>query len=331
VVAASGAAGPAVAAGVLSLANWPWLFAANIPLGLLVLAMGWHALPRNADKLAGWAGFPVADALLNSVMFVLVFFGAQLLGQGLQGRGASIPIALALFGAGVLVGAFHLRRQWARKDPLVPMDLLRQPVFSLSLCTSVASFSSQTLSYVALPFLLLDAWGRTAAETGLLMSGWPLAIMAVAPVVAPMIGRRPSGLLGGIGLATLSAGLALLAVVPADASFANIAWRMALCGAGFGLFQSPNNHTILTTAPRHRSGAAGGMLGTARLTGQMVGAVLVALVFGIVPPSQGGAVMALWAAALLAAIGSVISTLRVRHPVASRPEATEASSTGENR
>jgi len=186
-------------------------------------------------------------------------------------------------------------------------------VFALSMCTSVASFSAQTLAYVALPFLLLEDWGRSAADAGLLMSAWPLAIMMVAPLVARMIGRRHSGLLGGFGLGTLSAGLILLALLPPHVGFGEIAWRMALCGIGFGFFQSPNNHTILTTAPRHRSGAAGGMLGTARLTGQMVGAVLAALLFGLAPPSQGGALMGLWAAALLSAMGSVLSSMRVRH------------------
>jgi DHA2 family multidrug resistance protein-like MFS transporter len=52
---------------------------------------------------------------------------------------------------------------------------------------------------------------------------------------------------------------------------------MALCGAGFGFFQAPNNRMLLTSAPRERAGAAGGMLGTARLTGQTLGAVLTAV------------------------------------------------------
>ena len=98
----------------------------------------------------------------------------------------------------------------------------------------------------------------------------------MAPIAGRLIGRYPDGLLGGIGLALLAVGLALLAALPAHPANADIVWRMALCGIGFGLFQSPNNHTIVTSPPPHRSGAASGMLGTARLTGQTFGAVLLA-------------------------------------------------------
>ena len=55
---------------------------------------------------------------------------------------------------------------------------------------------------------------------------------------------------------------------------------MALAGAGFGLFQTPNNRTMIAAAPRERSGGASGMLGTARLLGQTIGAALVALFLG---------------------------------------------------
>jgi DHA2 family multidrug resistance protein-like MFS transporter len=88
---------------------------------------------------------------------------------------------------------------------------------------------------------------------------------------------------------------------------------MALCGLGFGLFQSPNNHTIVTSPPAHRSGAASGMLGTARLTGQTLGAVVLAAVFSVWSPHGGhGPVVALVLAASCAAVAAVFSTLRLK-------------------
>ena len=91
-----------------------------------------------------------------------------------------------------------------------------------------------------------------------------------------------------------------------------VAWRLALCGIGFGLFQSPNNHTIVTSAPLARAGAASGMLGTARLTGQSLGAVLLGIIFSVAGVHGGGVEIAFGLSAGLAAAASVFSLLRVR-------------------
>lgn len=120
-------------------------------------------------------------------------------------------------------------------------------------------------------------------------------------------------MLGGIGLWILSLGLGLLASLPAQPENTDIVWRLAICGVGFGLFQSPNNHTIVTTAPMHRAGGASGMLGTARLTGQTLGAVSVAIIFSIVDAHNGrGPTVALGLAAAFSAAAGVFSMLRLR-------------------
>jgi MFS transporter, DHA2 family, multidrug resistance protein len=106
----------------------------------------------------------------------------------------------------------------------------------------------------------------------------------------------------------------LLALAAGDAN-SSVWWRLAICGLGFGLFQSPNNHTIITSAPAHRSGAASGMLGTARLTGQSLGAALLAAVFAAFSAhGQHGSQVALAGAACLAAASAVFSGLRLKTP-----------------
>ena len=316
VVAGSSVAGPSVAALVLSVASWPWLFAVNVPLGILVLLAGWRALPDNQPSDAPRTAWSWLDVVLNALTFGLFFLGVNELGtlHASEQSGGALVLALSLLGGGLVVGFVYLRRQLRQANPMLAIDLLRIPIFALSMCTSIASFAAQTLAYIALPFLMLDAWGHTPVQAALLITAWPLAVVAVAPLAGRLIGRFPSGLLGGIGLAMLAAGLSLLALLPAHPVSVDIVWRMALCGAGFALFQSPNNHTIITSAPRHRSGAAGGMLGTARLTGQSVGAVLLAFIFSVASAHDGrGPVIALAAAAGFAAVASMFSMLRLRH------------------
>lgn len=321
VVAVASVAGPAVAAGILSLGPWPWLFAVNIPFALVVLLLGWKSLPPNMAPAPAGTRIPWLDGVLNAAMFLLLFLGLQHLVP--HGDVPAAPgLALAMVGCGVVVAVVYVRRQLRQAVPLLPLDLLAIPVFRLSMGTSVAAFGAQTLAAVALPFLLLDGLQRSAAEAGWLLAAWPLGTVLVAPLAGRLIGRHPSGLLGGIGLGLLAAGLLALALLPANPSMLALAWPLAVCGIGFGLFQSPNNHTIVTAAPPHRSGGAAGMLGTARLTGQSLGALLIGLLYGL-QTGQPGRVpaLALLMAAGLAAIGGVTSLLRVRVQVARCPPA----------
>jgi DHA2 family multidrug resistance protein-like MFS transporter len=312
VVAAASVAGPTAAALVLSVASWPWLFLVQLPLGVAVFVIGRRALPGNAVPASGPRLHPL-DVALNIAMFTLVFLAADALGA----RSGGAPdarmrsIAAVMLVAGAAIAWFYMRRQLRQAVPLFPVDLLRIPVFALSMCTSVTAFAAQTLAFIALPFLLLEGQGRSHFGAGLVLTAWPAAIVLIAPLVGRLIHRYPGGLLGGIGLGVLALGLAWLALLPQQPPTWEIVLACALCGVGFGLFQSPNNHTIVTSAPLRRAGAASGMLGSARLTGQSLGAVMLGLIFSAAGVAEGGTI-ALGLAAALAAASAIFSSLRLR-------------------
>ncbi|WPB57012.1 MFS transporter [Xylophilus sp. GOD-11R] len=317
VVATASVAGPSAAAAVLSVADWPWLFAINLPLGAVVLALGPRALPDNASPPSAGARLSPVDVGLNAAMFALVVMGADALGVSAAGARADLARGSLLLAAGVAVGIFYVLRQRRLAVPLLPVDLLRIPLFRLSMCSSVCAFSAQMLSFVSLPFLMLDALGRGTGQTGLLMSCWPLATVVAAPLAGRLIGRVSDGLLGGIGMGCMTAGLLALTWMPEHPSNLDIAWRLAMCGFGFGLFQSPNNHTIVSSAPPQRSGGASGMLSTARLTGQTLGVVLLAGVFSVFNAHNGhGPMVGLVMAACFSGAAAVFSSLRTRHRLA---------------
>jgi DHA2 family multidrug resistance protein-like MFS transporter len=301
VVAVSSAVGPTVASGVLAVAPWPWLFAINVPIGIAAILSGFKALPANAGHKAP---YDYLSAVMNAFVFGLLIFAVDGLGHGEQWG----YVAIEALGA-LVIGYFFVRRQLTQPAPLLPVDLLRIPIFALSVGTSVCSFAAQMLAFVSLPFMMQYTLGLDQVQTGLLMTPWPLVIVAAAPLSGVLSDRLSAGWLGGIGLVALTVGLLLLATLGAHPQPLQIVWRMALCGAGFGIFQSPNNRTMLAAAPRERSGGASGMLGTARLTGQTLGAALVALIFGVAP--QHAPTVALYVAACFSAVASVVSTLRV--------------------
>lgn len=303
VVASAATIGPTVGGFILAVADWPWLFAIHLPLGAIVLAMGWRSLP-DSDR-AG-RRFDVVSALLSAASIGLVVTTIDSIGHGL----AWSLVAVQAAGCAV-TSVLLVRRALRAAEPLLPLDLLAKPVFSLSIATSMASFTAQVLAFVSLPFTFQSIHGFTPLQVGLLMMPWPLAIAVVAPFAGRLSDRHSPAVIVAAGMAVLATGMAALALLPADPTPLDIGWRMMLCGAGFGLFQAPNNRTLITAAPRARSGAAGGMLGTARLTGQAVGAALVALLLGRL--GIDGATWALVLGSGFATLAAAVSLLRLKH------------------
>lgn len=305
VLSVSAAVGPTLAALILSVASWQWLFLINLPIGIAAFIVGKKALP---DPHGHGKPFDWPSALLSAAMMGLIVFGAETFAREGWGFGA------AMIAGGFIAGAALVWRDWRKPAPLMPLDLLRIPIFSLSILTSIVSFAAQMLAYVAIPFLFQSVLGRTVFATGLLMTPWPLAVGVAAPIAGRLADRVNAGLLGGIGLAVFAAGLFLLSRLGADPSNLDIAWRMAVCGLGFGFYQSPNNRTIVSSAPKPRSGAAGGMLATARLLGQTTGAVAVGVAFHLAGVHVTPSLLFVASIAAVAAAGISLLRLNVAPP-----------------
>jgi DHA2 family multidrug resistance protein-like MFS transporter len=235
--------------------------------------------------------------------------GLVILGIGRAAHKASPTLVTAELVAGLILGLLLIRRHADHPAPMLPIDLFRRPVFALSAATSVCSFAVQGLAFVSLPFYFEDILQRTQVETGFFMTPWPLVVAFMAPIGGRLSDRYPAGLLGGLGLVLLGTGMTLLATLPASPSILNIVWRMVICGLGFGFFQTPNIRAIMSSAPPGRSGGASGIVATARLTGQTTGAALAALCFALA--GRDGATLALALGAGFAAVGSVMSFLRL--------------------
>lgn len=298
-VAISTALGPSVAAGILTVANWRWLFAVNLPIGALALAVAFAFLPASRTQ---HRRFDLPGALLNAASIVLVVLGVDAIGT-------SMALGLAATASGLALMAGLLLQQRHRAHPLVPLDLLRIPLFSFSFATSILSYAAQTVAYVSLPFFLQHGLGYDAVRTGLLITPWPLVIVVVAPLSGYLSDRYPAGILSSIGMACLAAGLLALALLPDTPSDPDIVWRMVLCGIGFGFFQTPNNRAILTAGPMSRAGAANGMMAQARLLGTTLGAAVVALGFSLL--GDGATMPLLLAGAGFALVGAMVSLGRL--------------------
>lgn len=308
VIAISAAAGPSVASGILSIASWHWLFAINLPLGLIAWLLGMKYLPNQ--KELSKRKFDVISGIANAITFGLLIYTMD--GFAHHERYDYLIVQLVIL---IVVGTYYIRRQLGQESPLLPLDLLKIPIFRLSILTSVCSFTAQMLAMISLPFFLQNTLGHSEVMTGLLLTPWPLATLFAAPAAGYLVERIHPGILGSIGMMIFCIGLYSLSTLDAGSSIVSICLRLALCGIGFGLFQTPNNSTMIASAPKMRSGGASGMMGMARLMGQTFGTTLVALLFSWVASGKNTEVC-LITGSVFALIAAIVSSLRLSEPSA---------------
>lgn len=272
IVSISMALAPTLGGIILALGPWPWIFAAAVPFGIVSLLLGRH-LPEPEQHSDD---FDVLGAVLCAATFGLVISGLE---SGVHGDSPVISGAIVL--AGVVIAILFVRRELGEARPIMPVDLLAKPVFALSVVGALTAFVASMTVVLSLPFRLEQDFGFSPAEIGAMLTPWPLTIMIVAPTAGALSDKVPAGLLGGIGMAVACVALLLLAWLPAHPDWFDIAWRMSLCGAGFGLFLSPNARLIIGSAPRDRAASAGGLVSTTRMLGQTLGATLVATLLAL--------------------------------------------------
>lgn len=191
--------------------------------------------------------------------------------------------------------------------------MLHNPTLSLSLLMSMLSYSTQLLAFVSLPFYFHNVLQRNVVDIGLLLTAWPLATMASSLISGDLAKKYDPNLVALSGLACLLAGMLLMANLPSDPSNGAIVWRVALCGIGFGLFQSPNNLLIMTSVSHENSSIASGLLGSSRLIGQIVGSALVAIFFNM--RGAQATTISLMAGAAFSFLSLVVSYMRFKSAV----------------
>ncbi|KKB62504.1 transporter [Robbsia andropogonis] len=280
-VAASTAIGPTLGGTLLTVLGWQWLFAINVPLGAIAILLSLRAIPDNRTPTS--APFDVAGAVLSAVAMGALIMATDSCAR--LGEPATymhtVATAGGYAGLAIVCGILFVLRQRRALQPLLPLNLFASSRFSLAALTSLASFTGQGITFIALPFLFQNAYGYDAFISALLFTPWPIGIVLAAPHAGRLADRYPPAALSTAGLFVFTIGMVLLSLLPMHATPWDIGWRALLCGMGFGFFQSPNNREMLGNVSRALSGNASGVLAVVRTFGQCLGAALVAIVLAI--------------------------------------------------
>ncbi|WP_246524890.1 MFS transporter [Sphingobium phenoxybenzoativorans] len=261
---------------VLGVASWPWIFAAAAPFGIVSMLLG-RALP---DPEPRERPYDFLGAMLCASTFGLIVSGIE---SGVHGNSPVVSAAMVL--AGILIGRAFVKRELSASEPMLPIDLLAVPALGLAALGGMLCFVSAMTLIVTIPFRLQNEYGLSPGEVGAIFAVWPLTTLILAPLGGALSDRVSVALLCGSGSLIAAVGMLLFAFQPHDATWLDMAWRLSLCGGGFGLFAAPNARSIIAATPVNRTAAAGGLIATNRLLGQTLGATmgaaLLAMGFGM--------------------------------------------------
>lgn len=304
VVAIATVAGPALCGAILSAWSWNWLFLINIPVGIAAWIIATRHLPSNPESPSRPTKFDKVSAIECALFFGLFVTALDGIGRNVDAWKTIAETIIAF-----VIGVLFIRRQRGREAPLLPIDLLKKPIFAWSIGSSICSFCAQMSAHVALPFLLQNVMGFDVMEIGILMAPWAIGTIICANIAGRMVEKINGGILGTIGMLVFAGGMALLFSMPDNTCTGGVLWRMLICGMGFGFFQTPNNVLIMTSAPRHRSGGASGMQGAARVLGQTIGTTIVAILFNMTH-GDSAARIALIISTAIAILAAIISYQR---------------------
>jgi len=302
----AGMAAPSIAAMILLIADWQWLFLVVLPFGVAAFWISSAAMPKQPPPGdAPREPFPWNAAILNVITFALLAIGLEGVLRADQ-KWLWALVVLAGFG----VGAIQIRLQRDHKAPIIPVDLFRISAFSFTMAGSLFAFAASTITLISLPFLLQGPLGLSTQKTGLVLTVWPIFTAASGFLTGWLFDKVSPSRIGALGMAIMAAGLIGLGVsFSYQDSLIPIVLFLAITGIGFGIFVTPNVRAIILITPGNRSGAASGMQAVSRLFGQVIGAIIVAIALADNASGTSGS-QGLVVAAALAVIAAVMSALR---------------------
>ncbi|MFD7132043.1 MFS transporter [Streptomyces sp. NPDC059894] len=268
--------------------GWRGLFLVNLPIGVLIVAGAWKAVPESHGprKRLDVTGAVILGAALCLLLSVL--------GRSLDLTATQVVMALGAVGA--LLALFWVRelRLEARSlAPIVSPGLFRQRRFARGLLAVLVFYAGNQGFFALLAYYVQDGLERSPLVTSFLFS--PLSAgFALASAVGGRIPayRERRTVLGGVCL--MAAGLLIFAAVVCWASvslqLSVLPGALGMLGLGQGLVAGPLISLVLSTAPLEESGAASAVLLTVTQLAHACSVAAIGSVFSVVlgaAPGEG--------------------------------------------
>lgn len=274
VVALGNLSGPAIGGLLLGIASWRSIFLINIPIGILGYWASQVILPTDQAKKQEET-FDTFGAVFFAAGMISVLFA---LNNGQDWGWSSSPIVFGLILGTLLLFSF-IFNETKVNHPLIDLSLFRNRPFLIGNLSGFLSFIAMFSNTMLMPFYLQHILHFQASQVGLFMAAFPLTMAITAPLSGRTSDRIGPVVLTTTGLLMTSLGLFYLASVTATSTAWQILPGPLLMGIGAGLFQSPNNSSVMSSVPKPKLGTAGGISALVRNVGMVVGTALAVTLF----------------------------------------------------
>jgi EmrB/QacA subfamily drug resistance transporter len=275
--------GPVLGGVIAHFLSWRFVFFINVPIAFFATILGYRVIPggkRNPEQRLDIPGALLAFIFLFSML---------LYSNRAKNWGWFSQVGITMLGIIVVFGWLFFRAERKSDHPMLNLSIFKNPRFSFACLSSLLNFVALNSIVFLTPWFLADALGYDALRIGTTMMAFAFVTFFMGPISGALSDRIGSRGLGFAGMIILSFGLFMFSRLTADAETKDIVWRLAVCGLGGGLFQSPMNSAAMGSAPDQFRGVASSILAMMRNVGMVFGiAVAGTIVYNIAPFTTQG-------------------------------------------
>jgi EmrB/QacA subfamily drug resistance transporter len=275
--------GPVLGGVIAHFLSWRFVFFINVPIAFFAFLMGFRVLPggkRNPEQRLDIAGAVLAFIFLFSMLLYV---------NRAKNWGWFSQVGITMLVIIILFGWLFFRTEWKSDHPMLNLSIFNNQRFSFACLSSLLNFVALYSTVFLTPWFLADVLAFDPFRIGTTMMAFAIVTFFMGPISGVLSDRIGSRGLGFIGMLILSFGLYMFGGLTADAKMIDIVWRLAVCGLGGGLFQSPMNSAAMGSAPDQFRGVASSILAMMRNVGMVFGiAVAGTIVYNIAPFTTQG-------------------------------------------
>ncbi|MFZ3170535.1 MAG: MFS transporter [Carboxydocellales bacterium] len=269
VVALGSLTGPALGGILVGLVSWRAIFYINLPIGIIGYLAAQMILPPDSPK-KDQETFDYAGATLFSTGMISLLLAVNY-GQDWGWTSSGI---LSGLGLGIVLLTLFFITELRSKFPMIDFSLFRIRPFLVGNLSGLLSFVAMFTTMILMPFYLQHVLNYPPLKVGLLMTAFPLVMAVVAPLSGHASDKMGPVVLTSSGLLISALGLFYLSTLGASSHFLQVVPGPLLMGLGAGLFQSPNNSSVMSSVPPPKLGVAGGISALVRNIGMVLGIAL---------------------------------------------------------